>query len=134
MPDPQKPTVLVVEDDFASALLKQTILGPLFNVLIAYDGNEMHEQLAEHAGAPIAAIVMNLTLRRGENGLDLVRWVREQRIYDNVPIVAVTAAPFAKPETRALEAGCNGYLAKPFRPDAIRSLLLRLIGEMRSAP
>lgn len=37
--------------------------------------------------------------------------------YPGVPIVAVTSYVMAGDREKALAAGCNGYIEKPFNPD-----------------
>lgn len=46
----------------------------------------------------------------------------------NLPIVAVTANAMKGDRERCLEAGMNGYLSKPFRPQELRETIERYLG------
>ena len=53
------------------------------------------------------------------NGLDLIRAVRGRRAHDGVRILMVTSEAQAEQVTRALNAGANEYLMKPFNKDVL---------------
>jgi len=63
------------------------------------------------------------------NGWDYIRAVRRNPATWDVPIIAVSACVFPEDRTRAEEAGCDMFLAKPCGPDdllaAVRGLLDR---------
>jgi len=48
-----------------------------------------------------------------EDGLSLVRWIRQRQKLSQVPIIAVTAHAMVSDCQRVMEAGCNACLAKP---------------------
>jgi CheY-like chemotaxis protein len=45
----------------------------------------------------------------------------------DIPIIALTAFALHGDEERAREAGCDGYLSKPCRPQAIRDTVRRFL-------
>jgi two-component system chemotaxis response regulator CheY len=53
------------------------------------------------------------------NGFDLLRQVRSQRTYDGVRILMVTSESEIAQVTRALNAGANEYLMKPFGKEVL---------------
>jgi two-component system cell cycle response regulator DivK len=59
-----------------------------------------------------ALIVLDLNLPDG-SGLDLTRKLKAHPLTAAIPIVACTAAVLESDEERALEAGCDAFLAKP---------------------
>jgi CheY-like chemotaxis protein len=59
-----------------------------------------------------AMIVLDLNLPDG-SGLEFTRKLRAHPLTAAIPIVACTAAVTASDEERALEAGCDAFLAKP---------------------
>ncbi|HEY0947152.1 MAG TPA: response regulator [Opitutaceae bacterium] len=117
--------VLVVEDNpinrrLVAALLKQ--LG--HEAAFAHDGRQA---LAQLDAAEFDAALMDLQMPEMD-GLTTTRAIRAAEAASGrrrLHIIALTAS--ATPENRdeCLQAGMDGYLAKPFAPDALRDLLHR---------
>jgi two-component system cell cycle response regulator DivK len=59
-----------------------------------------------------AMIVLDLNLPDG-SGLDLTRRLKAHPLTASIPILACTAAVSQSDEKRALEAGCDAFVAKP---------------------
>ena len=59
------------------------------------------------------------------DGLKATRQIRGNG--SHVPIIAVTAYAYDRDRQKALEAGCNEYLAKPLTGDTLRQTLRRLL-------
>ena len=57
------------------------------------------------------------------NGLDLIRAVRSQPVYDGVRILMVTSEAQAEQVALALGAGANEYLMKPFTKEVLMAKL-----------
>ena len=53
------------------------------------------------------------------NGYELLRAVRAQRAYDRVRILMVTSEAQSEQVIKALSAGANEYLMKPFNRDVL---------------
>lgn len=60
-------------------------------------------------------------------GVELTKWIREQKKFDGAPIVAVTASVFAEMKKMYLEKGFDHILEKPFARkdflDMLKSIL-----------
>ena len=71
-------------------------------------------------------ILMDVQLP-GIDGLELTQWLRADRSFDDVIILAVTAFAMAADEQRAKEAGCDGFVSKPLDtrslPELVRTYL-----------
>jgi CheY-like chemotaxis protein len=76
-------------------------------------------------GEPPDAIIADLHLDHGENGLDAVNSIREQ-IRINVPAIIVTADYSTEAEREAAVYGLE-LLRKPVKPAEMRSLLSFLL-------
>jgi two-component system chemotaxis response regulator CheY len=65
------------------------------------------------------------------NGLDFILAVRAQRVYDAVRIVMVTTETESEQVARALNAGANEYVMKPFTKDVLlaKLSLLDVLGD-----
>lgn len=66
----------------------------------------------------------------GVGGLDVLRFVREQRMATKVVVIS----GFATTETarRAMELGAVAFLPKPFKMSQLRDLVVKLAGQPRS--
>ena len=103
-------TVLVVEDNEDNRALVAKVLGYAgYRVVEAASGEEALELVAR---GPPDLILMDLNLG-GMNGFEATRRLKEDPASARVPVVALTAYAMVGDRERALEAGCDGYIAKP---------------------
>jgi CheY-like chemotaxis protein len=69
-------------------------------------------------------ILMDIQLP-GMDGLELTRKLRQDPVFENIKIVALTAYAMKGDEDAARAAGCDGYITKPINtrtfPDSVRS-------------
>jgi FixJ family two-component response regulator len=62
-------------------------------------------------------LLIDINLGRGRSGIELCKRLRELGCSLNV--ILMTGVPTQQTEKKALEAGCNAFLAKPFSPHAL---------------
>jgi len=65
------------------------------------------------------------------DGLEATRLIRLSKYHAATPIAAMTANAFEEDRQRCLDAGMTDYLAKPFQPEALYSLLWRHLAARR---
>lgn len=53
------------------------------------------------------------------DGLEATRSLRKESDLASIPIIAVSALAFEEDETRAREAGCDGFIRKPVSEDVL---------------
>lgn len=100
--------VLVVEDDADIRLFLATSLEAAdFVVTVAGRGRDGLARAAEH---PPALVILDLGLP-DIDGIDVVRRLRER---SEVPIIILSARTDERQKVRALDAGADDYLTKPF--------------------
>lgn len=119
---------LVVDDHRDSVQLLAAALEPYgVRVIAAASAPEAREILS--AGA-VDIIVCDLELP-GENGLELIRWVRAQPSGLDVPAIAVTffSERFGVREARA--AGFDVYLRTPIDPTDVVHIVATLVNRRR---
>jgi len=73
-----------------------------------------------------AAIFMDMQMPK-RNGIEATRQIRQLAGYLHTPIIAMTANAFAEDKAQCLTAGMNDFLIKPFNPDELYAILLRLL-------
>ena len=102
--------VLVVDDhDFNLRLLERLLEMEGRQVRSADSLAAAEQALAEEEPA---MIVLDMNLPDG-SGLELTRKLKSEPRTASIPIVACTAAVLQADEQRALEAGCDAFVAKP---------------------
>ena len=72
-------------------------------------------------------ILLDMQLPR-MSGYDVARRLKEDASTREIPIVAVTAYALSGDDVKALRAGCDDYIAKPFRPRALIACLGKHLG------
>lgn len=108
---------LVIDDSRAVRLIIGRILREIgMEVLEAGDGVQALAQLDRNPGVELMLVDWNMPEM---NGLDFIRAVRANRAYDAVRILMVTSEAQADQVARALSAGANEYLMKPFSKDVL---------------
>jgi PAS domain S-box-containing protein len=105
--------ILVVEDDPDNQILMRALLKSRYRLLIASSAEEVRRQI-ETDSEPIDLILMDLGLGCAEDGLMLTRSLRETDRFRATPIVALTGHAMTVNRERALDAGCNDFIIKPF--------------------
>jgi two-component system chemotaxis response regulator CheY len=108
---------LVVDDSRAVRLIVGGILRDLgVEVVEASNGREALARMGENPGVELVLVDWNMPEM---NGLDYIRAVRSQRQHDAVRIMMVTSEAEQEQVFRALDAGANEYLMKPFTREVL---------------
>jgi two-component system chemotaxis response regulator CheY len=108
---------LVVDDSRAIRSILTKMLRNLgFDTFEAGDGVEALRRLAEIGEPRLMLVDWNMPEM---NGLELIRAVRRDCAFRDVAVVMVTTESEYDQVVRALAAGANEYVMKPFTPDAI---------------
>jgi two-component system, cell cycle response regulator DivK len=114
-------TVLFVEDQFELRAIHSAYLQDHgFKVITAGDGDE---GLALARTIHPDIIVLDQSLPR-LSGVEVARAVHDDPKLAAIPMIMMTALPYGAVGTKAREAGCVGFLAKPCEPS-------RLLREVR---
>jgi len=127
MTSESRPCILVVEDDAETQGFMKILLGRRYEVRLASSGEELRRILANE-GSQIRMVLMDLSLKGGEDGLQLTRALRADAAWKSLPIVAVTAHAFPADRANALAAGCDAYLEKPIDNHNLLRTIERFIG------
>lgn len=108
---------LVIDDSRAVRLLIGNILREQgFDVYQAGDGQQGLEQLQENPEIGLILVDWNMPVM---DGLEFIKAVRQSRVWDSVRIVMVTTETESEQVQRAITAGANEYVMKPFTPEVL---------------
>ena len=128
MPNEQAspPLVLVVEDDdHIAQVLRFMLERQGYRVTHLADGRAASAHIAGAAEMP-ALILLDVMLPYLD-GFELVALVRARPEWHAVPILMLTAKNTERDTVRALDAGANDFVSKPFEPNALLARVRRLI-------
>ena len=120
---------LIVDDSRAMRLILARIMGELgFDTCDAPNGREALSQVASAGPFDVALVDWNMPEM---NGYDFLVTLRADTTHQGLPVIMVTTETETAQVARALEAGANEYVMKPFTKDVIRDKLdlLQLISD-----
>ena len=131
MVDGERRLVLIVEDDPTNLMLTRAVLErDGYRTEAARSAEDALEHL-QHVRPDL--ILMDVGLP-GRDGLTLTRQLKADPAMAAIPIVAVTAHAMREDQTRALAAGCDGYISKPISPRTFTSEIEALLRGRRDGP
>lgn len=116
--------ILVVEDELTNREVAAVILKSQgYDVLLASNGQEAIEQARSQRPDLILMDILMPVL----DGLSATRELKADPAMARIPILVVTAKASHSDRTAAEEAGCDGFLAKPYRNKALVEAVRRYL-------
>jgi two-component system cell cycle response regulator DivK len=116
--------ILVVEDQEDNRQILRDLLGNAgYELIEAVDGEQA---LAAYAKQRPDLILMDIQLPLMD-GYETTRRIRADPESKTIPIIAVTSYALVGDEAKALAAGCNAYVTKPFSPRALLAKVRELL-------
>ena len=111
--------ILIAEDVESNFLYLNAVLSKIkADIVWAKNGREAIELFKEHNNFDL--ILMDLQMPE-MNGYDATRVIKD--INPNIPVIAQTAFAMSEDRAKAIEAGCDEYLAKPIRSKDLLNLV-----------
>ena len=121
---------IIIDDSRAIRMvLKKLLAGIGFESIEAAHGKEALARLGESGALDLALVDWNMPEM---NGLEFVTALRQQHDFDKMRVMMVTTETEASQMVRALEAGADEYMMKPFTADALQEKLV-ILGLLESA-
>jgi CheY-like chemotaxis protein len=117
--------VLVVEDNALNMRLIQDILEPLqHDVVEAKNGLEALEILRQDR----PDLILLDVLLPGMNGIDVLKHIKTNPALTAIPVVVMTASGDSSVHRQCVEAGCNGFVLRPFTRKVLLDALKPYLG------
>lgn len=104
-------SLLYIEDDSSNREIVSMFLKNYYMVDTASESSEALRKINQNS---YAIILLDISLCKGLDGLELAREIKKLKKYKDVPVIAVTAYAFKEDENRILKSGCTHYVSKPF--------------------
>ena len=115
------PMILVAEDEDSNYELVRIVLSKRYRLLRAVNGIEA-VTLCEDEHPDM--ILMDIRMP-GMNGLDATRIIKE--VNHDIPVVALSAYAFDENIREAKAAGCDAFMAKPFRVEDLLDMVEKYV-------
>ncbi len=116
--------VLVIDDSRAMRAILSKIMSELgFDVVTAADGRKGLDRLGEDDGVGLVLVDWNLP---GMDGYEFVQAVRRDPAWDEVRLIMVTTETERENVSRAMDAGADEYVMKPFTKEVLLEKLVFL--------
>ncbi len=121
--------ILVVEDQEENRyLLRRLLTRAGYDMIEAVSGEDGIVSAEQHRPD---LILMDIQLP-GLDGYEATRRIKANPALQSIPVIAVTSYALSGDEAKALAAGCDAYVAKPFSPRALLATIRSYLSD--SAP
>jgi two-component system, chemotaxis family, chemotaxis protein CheY len=125
--------MLVVDDSVVTRKMVRRAIGlcglEVSAVHEASDGAAALEQLARH---PVDLVLADVNMPV-MNGIEMVERMAKDPRLAAIPVVIVATPLSDASIDRLLDSGARAYLAKPFRPEALRDVVLEVVKGRRDS-
>ena len=116
--------ILVVDNDKMSRDFIYFILRKYYNMEFAESGQSAIDLASQNK---FSAILMDIGLGYGMNGVEATKEIRKIKGYETTPIVAMTAYAMKGDKESFLENGLSHYMSKPFDKNTLLNLLEKIL-------
>jgi CheY-like chemotaxis protein len=118
-----KPTILCVDDTLLNLSIYEELLLDDYSIETVTSGRACLDYLERNTPA---LIIMDYVMP-DLDGIEVCRLIRQNHMFDDMPILFCTASPYDTVKDNARQAGANGFLAKPFEESDLKKVISCLI-------
>lgn len=113
--------ILLVDDDMRNVFALSGVLGKNgMQVVIAANGEQALQKLASEKDVDLVLMDIMMPVM---DGYEAMQKIREQAIFQNLPIIALTAKAMPEDRTLCMNAGASDYITKPLDQEKLFSLM-----------
>ena len=118
--------ILAADDEEGIREVVQSSLSRKFDVKTVSDGEEVWDHLQNHPDSLPEIIILDVMMAEMD-GFSVLDQIREHNETQDIPVVMLTARSREEDVVRALEAGADDFLAKPFDKSELNGCVQRLL-------
>ena len=120
--------VLIVEDNKTNQLLLSLILDEFaLEYDIADNGKEAVAMFKDNRDYAIIMMDENMPIMNGIEATKHIRKEEQEKGFEAIPIIAVTANALSSDKERFIQAGMSDYVAKPYAEETIKKILFKYL-------
>ena len=129
---PKALKILLVEDALVMRKIELKALKSLGfeDVLEAGDGDEAILKLESEEGIDLVISDWNMP---NKGGYELLLWIRAHEKFQKLPFIMATGEGDMKQQKKAVDAGVNGFIAKPFNANELKKKIDEAFGAVAPA-
>ena len=120
---PEKPTVLIVEDNEDMRQFIRYILSDSYNLIEAENGEEGFEVAKKH----LPNVVISDVMMPKTDGFDLCQLLKTNVATNHIPVILLTAYALDEQKQVGFESGADAYISKPFNVKLLKTRVRKLI-------
>jgi CheY-like chemotaxis protein/anti-sigma regulatory factor (Ser/Thr protein kinase) len=125
-----QPTLLIVDDEALNLDIITEFLDGQGYALVRADGGEAAWGLLMREPERFEAVIVD-RMMPGTDGMEVLRRIKADERTRFLPVVMQTAAAAPGQVAEGLAAGAWYYLTKPYRPEALQSVVRTVLGDRR---
>ena len=122
-------SILIVDDSLPMRMvIKRTLKAAGYGksqLLEAANGQDALEQMRNN-WVDMVLTDYNMPVM---NGLDFLKVVKKEELFRDIPVLVISTEGNESRIREFMECGASGYITKPFAPEAIRDLIVKILGE-----
>ena len=120
---PERPTVLIVEDNEDMRQFIRYILSDNYNLIEAENGEEGFEVAKKH----LPDVVISDVMMPKTDGFDLCQLLKTNVATNHIPVILLTAYALDEQKQVGFESGADAYISKPFNVKLLKTRVRKLI-------
>lgn len=117
MKDVSMMKILAVDDTEANIDILVELLGDLYDISVAMNGESALEVIKEE----LPDLILLDIMMPGIDGYDVCKHLKENKETSHIPIIFLTALTNAREEEKGLNLGAVDYITKPFNPTLVKA-------------
>lgn len=121
--EPEKPTLLIIEDDKDLCAYLENALNQSFHIHLAYNGDDGFKKAIE----TIPSIIVSDVMMPHTDGLILTKQLKSNEKTRHIPIILLTAKAADESKMEGYKSGADLYVSKPFKIDLLKIQIEQLL-------
>lgn len=125
---PNRPSILIIDDNHAILSLLKEILSDDYNILVANNGQEGLDKLTNTTSDLIITDIMMPDL----DGISLTKKIKSNPHTMHIPLVILSAKSAIGDRISGIESGADAYISKPFDMQYLKTVIKQLIDKKKN--